>query len=304
MKFFFYFPGRWVPVNKQLVTGPVYKALAIGAEQAGFYGVAMDEHPAPGGAWLKNHGHHSFDPFVLLAAAAAVTTKIKLLTYLAVLPYRNPFLFTKAATSVDVVSDGRLIVGVGVGYLKAEFEALGVDFDKRNELFDEVISVFREACTGDPTTYEGSNFDAKEVEIIPAAIQRPHPPIWLGGNSHLTRRRVIEYGQGWIPMPLKRSQIGGMHKTPPLENPADMQHYLDEMHEYADKRGRKTPFDVVISSGMLDLDASSENLIAQIKEYEALGVTGVAVNGRGDTPQEAQRFVDNFGDRIIPAFSA
>jgi probable F420-dependent oxidoreductase len=301
MKFFFYFPGRWIPVNKQLVTGPVYRALTIAAENAGFYGVAMDEHPAPGGAWLR-HGHHSFDPFVLLAACAAVTTKIKLLTYLAVLPYRNPYLFTKAATSLDAVSDGRLILGVGVGYLKTEFEALGVDFDKRNELFDEVIAVFRQACTGESNSYKGLAFDAKDIEIIPAAIQRPHPPIWLGGNSRLTRKRVVEYGQGWIPMPLKRSQ-NGLHKTPPLENPADMKQYLDEMREHADKIGRKAPFDAIISSGMLDMKASASNLVAQIKEYEALGVTGVAINGRGDTPADAQKFVEMLGSDVIPSFS-
>jgi probable F420-dependent oxidoreductase len=246
------------------------------------------------GSWLRNHGHHSFDPFVLLAAVGAVTSKIKLLTYLAVLPYRNPFMFTKTAASLDAVSDGRLILGVGVGYLKGEFEALGVDFEKRNELFDEVISVFRKACTGDVTTYKGLDFDAKEVEIIPSAIQRPHPPLWLGGNSHLTRKRVVEYGQGWIPMPLKRTQPG-IHKTPPLENPADMKRYLDEMAEYA-------PIDSVISSGMLDLKASPANLIAQIKEYEVLGVTGVAVNGRGETPAEAEKFVEDFGRDVIPAF--
>jgi probable F420-dependent oxidoreductase len=301
MKFFFYFPGRWVPVNRQLVTGPVYRTLAIAAEKAGFYGVAMDEHPAPVGSWLRNHGHHSFDPFVLLAAAGAVTSRIKLLTYLAVLPYRNPFMFTKTATSLDAVSDGRLILGVGVGYLKGEFEALGVDYEKRNDLFDEVISVFRRACTGDPITHKGFDFDAKEVEIIPPAIQRPHPPLWLGGNAHRTRKRVVEYGQGWIPMPLKRSQTG-VHKTPPLENPADMKRFLDEMREYADKIGRKAPIDVVISSGMLELKASPANLIAQIKEYEALGVNGVTVNGRGDTPVEAEKFVDTFGHDVISAF--
>ncbi|HEX3960632.1 MAG TPA: LLM class flavin-dependent oxidoreductase, partial [Trebonia sp.] len=86
-------------------------------------------------------GHQTLDPFVALSYVAAVTSRLRLLTYLSVLPYRNPMLLAKAAASVDIVSDGRFILGAGVGYNKSEFHALGVDFDERNALFDEALDV-------------------------------------------------------------------------------------------------------------------------------------------------------------------
>ena len=303
MNFIYYFPGRWVPVVTALLSGKVYNRLAVAAEEAGFYGVSMDEHPAPVGAWLNGPGggHHCFDPFVCLAGAAAVTTKLRVMTYLAILPYYNPFAFTKAATSLDAMSDGRLILGVGVGYLKGEFDALGVDFDKRNALFEEVIDVYRRACTGEPVTYKGSNFSGGEVQMIPAAVQRPHPPLWLGGNSRLTLRRVAEFGQGWLPMPLKRTP-NSIHKTPPLETAEDLGVFMDQISEHAAKVGRTAPIDVVISSKMLDLDASPAALIEQLKGFEAMGVTGATINGIGKTPAEAEDFVSSFGENIISAF--
>jgi probable F420-dependent oxidoreductase len=227
-------------MNPELVTATSYRRLAVAAEESGFYGVCLDEHPAPVGSWLEAGGHHCLDPFVGLAAVAGVTTTLRLATYLSILPYHQPFAFTKAATSLDFMSDGRLILGVGVGYLKGEFEALGVDFERRNERFMETVDVFRRACTGQPVSYQGSSFSADEVVILPAAVQRPHPPIWLGGNSRLTRRRVVEFGQGWMPMPMRRLP-GDYHKTPPLENADDLQELLKEMHDYAEQIGRTDP---------------------------------------------------------------
>jgi len=102
-------------------------------------------------------------------------------------------------------------------------------------------------------------------------------------------------------MPLKRTP-GSIHKVPPLENPADLKVFLDQMGDYAAKIGRTAPIEVVISSRLLDLKASPAGLIAQIKEYEALGVTGATINGEGTTPAEAEAFIDAFGQNIIPAF--
>jgi len=303
MKFFYYFAGRWVPVDTALLSGRVYNRLAIAAENSGFYGVCMDEHPAPVKSWLAGHGHHCFDPFVMLAAAGAVAPKLRLLTYLAILPYRNPFQFVKAATSLDVMSDGRAIVGVGVGYLKGEFDALGVDFEKRNALFEESIDVYRKSCSGQFVSYKGSNFTADEVQIIPQAVQQPHPPLWLGGNSKLTLRRVAEFGQGWLPMPLKRSASGGIHKVPPLENEADLRGYVEMIGDFKAKAGRSEATDVVISSQMIDLKASPAGIVEQIKGYEAAGATGVTINGQGKTADEAVAFIERFGADIVAKFA-
>ncbi len=177
---------------------PVEVARAV--EAAGWDGLAFTEHPAPGYRWLaEGGGHQTLDPFVALGAAAAVTERIVLLTYLAVVPYRNPLLLAKSAASVDLLSQGRFVLGVGTGYLKGEFFALGADFDTRNEAFDEALDVLPLHWSGDRFSYDGRHFSARDV------IARPSPragtiPIWIGGNSKLTRRRVAERAQGWMPM--------------------------------------------------------------------------------------------------------
>lgn len=173
--------------------------VARALEAAGWDGIAFTEHPAPGRRWLEEGGgHQTLDPFVALGAVAAVTERLRLVTYLSVLPYRNPFLTAKAAATLDILSRGRFVLGVGTGYLKGEFHALGVDFDERNTLFDEAIEAMRLHWSGEPFSFEGTHFNARDL------LARPKPsgpiPIWLGGNARLTRRRVAEKAQGWMPM--------------------------------------------------------------------------------------------------------
>ncbi len=153
----------------------------------------------PGDKWLGAGGHHALDPFVGLAVAAAVTTRVRLMTNLTVLPYRNPFLLAKAVASLDRVSNGRVTLGVGTGYLKPEFFALGVDFEERNDLFDEAIAVCRLAWSGESVTFEGRHFTARGNSVQPTPVQDPLP-IWIGGNATLTRQRVATVAQGWMPM--------------------------------------------------------------------------------------------------------
>lgn len=189
------------PLSPALVSGQAVSALARAAEGAGFDAAYITEHPAPSQRWREAGGHDALDPFVGLAVVASATTRLRLLTNLTVIPYRNPFLLAKAAATLDVLSDGRLILGAGVGYQKSEFAALGVDFELRNDLFDEYLEVLKLAWTGEPVTYDGSHVHARGVTAQPVPAQQPHPPIWLGGNSKLTRRRVAERAQGWMPMP-------------------------------------------------------------------------------------------------------
>lgn len=301
MKFLYYFPGRWKPLNRALMSGRVHIALARACEEVGFDGVCLDEHPAPVEAWLATPGgHHSLDPFVGLAAIAGATTRLKLLTYLAVLPYRNPFMFAKTATTLDVMSDGRLMLGVGVGYMKGEFEALGLDHDQRNARFDEALEVFRLACTGEPVTYRGSGFNAEGVVVLPEPVQRPHPPIWFGGNSKLSRRRAAEFGQGWLPMPQKRTT--GHHKTPPLETIADLAGLLGELRDYCDQIGRAEPMGVGMSAHIFPPDDPFSVHLEKLQELKALGVTHVTVNGTGRDAQEAEDFVRRYGEEIIRRF--
>ena len=151
-----------IGIERDLLDAGGVVTVARAVEAAGWDGIAYTEHPAPGYRWLaEGGGHQTLDPFVALGAAAAVTERINLLTYLAVAPYRNPLLLAKAAASVDLISDGRFILGMGTGYLKSEFFAVGVDFDERNELFDEVLDVLPLHWRGERFSYEGKHFSAR-----------------------------------------------------------------------------------------------------------------------------------------------
>jgi len=275
MKFFCGFPGRWVPIVPELMTGEAHHRIAIAAEEAGYYGIHTDEHPAPVTSWLAGPGgHHCLDPFVCLASVAAVTTRIKVLTYLTVVTYRHPFLFAKAATTLDIMSNGRLILGVGLGYMKGEADALGVDFDRRNELFDQALDVFRRSCTGEPIEQFGPYATDDKVVMLPRPLQLPHPPIWIGGTSKASRRRAVDFGQAWMPTPRARNHE--YHKVPPLENKDDLRELAKWMWDYAAQVGRTEPLDIVVTyHKMIDETASIAGQLEQIEELREIGVTGI-----------------------------
>ena len=131
MHFILGYPEQGGLAPDLLDSGPIGE-LAAAAERSGWDGFALTEHPAPGARWLEHGGHQTIDPFIGLAFAAAATERIRLLTYLAVAPYRNPLLLAKTTATLDRLSGGRLILGIGTGYHKTEFFALGVDFEERN----------------------------------------------------------------------------------------------------------------------------------------------------------------------------
>ena len=143
MRFTFTHPMHSHPYNPELVTGSGIAAVAAAAEAAGFDGFGFTDHPAPTQRWLESGGHDALDPFVAMGYAAARTTTLRLIPNIVVLPYRNPFVVAKAGATLDLLSEGRFILGVGVGYLKREFAAVGVDFDERGHLFDEALEVIR-----------------------------------------------------------------------------------------------------------------------------------------------------------------
>ena len=282
------------PLNPAFATGPALSALAQQAEDAGFGAAYVTEHPAPSQRWREAGGHDALDPFVALMAMAGGTTRLRLLTNLTVIPYRNPFLLAKASATLDVLSGGRVILGAGVGYMKSEFAALGVDFETRNARFDEYLKVLKLAWLGETVSYEGEFVSARGVTPYPPSAQRPGPPIWLGGNSKLTRRRVAEHADGWMPMPSARG-AGGT----PLETLDDLTELLGYLHAQAASIGRTTPIDVMCVLPGPAADAADAGTIGMVKRLAEAGVTWLAVNGKGETPDEARAFIERFGSGVI-----
>jgi len=211
--------------------------LAVAAEEAGLDAVSMTEHPFPADDWLAAGGHHAFDPFVALAVMATRTSRIRLLTNLVVAAYRNPYFTAKSAASLDVLSGGRLTLGLGAGYLASEFQVLGADYRRRGAIFDAAIEAMRAAWTGESVTRNTELFPAAGHTALPRPRQRPHPPLWIGGNSRRARRRAAELADGWMPFqqPQEQAKITGTDSLGSIDKLAERIAELHRMRRDADR---------------------------------------------------------------------
>ncbi|NUU21567.1 MAG: LLM class F420-dependent oxidoreductase [Streptomycetaceae bacterium] len=299
MRFIYHYPETTGPDGDVLDAGPLAE-VAAAAERAGFDGLSLSEHPAPGARWLSAGGHQTLDPFVALGYAAAATTRLRLLTYLAVAPYRNPLLLAKSAATLDKLSGGRAILGLGTGYQKSEFHALGVDMAERNALFDEALDVLPLHWSGEPFSYQGRHFSARDVMARPRPVQRPIP-IWIGGNSRLTRRRVAERALGWMPMS-GGAELSATARTPSLGSVADLGVAVTELREAAEAAGRTEPIDIVYSyqgDGIHRPTVEPDRHRKVFAELEQVGVTWVVVSSGTHTRESTLEFLAAFGDTYL-----
>ena len=301
MKFALGLPFMNHPQNPDFLTQEAVAEVAQAAEAAGFDAVSVTEHPIPSDDWLASGGHDALDPFVALAFAAAATERVRLLTNLTVVPYRNPFMLAKAAASLDRLSRGRLILGCGVGYLKGEFDAVGVDFEERNALFDEALDVLRATWSGESVKYRGRHFEAAGNTAHPTPAQA-EIPIWIGGNSKLSRRRAAERAQGWMPMPNPRA-LGSRRRTVNVDSIEDIAGLMTYMHDRAREVGRTDPIDVCFpamvgpGAGGMDWDAHR----AHLDELAAIGVTWVGAPVGASTRASLLDAIARYGEHVIAA---
>ena len=139
MQHWFTYPLVAHPYNPEFMSRDGVVRVAQAAEAAGFGGMGFTDHPAPSDKWLNSGGHDALDPFVVLAVVGGATSTLRLIPDIVVLPYRNPFIVAKASATLDVLTEGRFVLSVATGYLRSEYRALGVDFDQRNQKFDEAL---------------------------------------------------------------------------------------------------------------------------------------------------------------------
>jgi probable F420-dependent oxidoreductase len=281
----------------EFVTGTAVMECAAGVEALGYDACFVTDHPAPDARWLAAGGHHALEPMVALAFAAAGTTRLRLQTHIMVLAYRNPLLTAKAVLSLDVLSGGRVILGVAAGYLKPEFAALGVDFDERNELTDEAIDVIRGALTTDEFAYTGRHFRSRGTTMRPKPSQQPHPPIWIGGNSRGAIRRAVERGDGWVPFPNPVSAARAV-RTPLLANIADFTMRVEFLREYALERGRTDAIDICFHPFSLTERYDAVEVRDELETLAELGVTWCVLSAppaatRAEYLDAARRFADS-----------
>ena len=199
----------WVPTASPMTTFDLLETLGRESEARGISTLWVGEHvvlfaqyastypysgdgkiPAPPGSGL-------LDPMVTLAYLAACTKTVRLGTAMLLLPQRNPVYVAKEVSSLDWLSGGRVDLGIGVGWLKEEFEALGVPWERRGARTDEYIEVLRTLWCDDTSSYAGEIFRLPECEMFPKPIQQPHPPLHIGGETDAALRRAARTAQGW-----------------------------------------------------------------------------------------------------------
>ena len=198
-----------MPTASPMTTPELLDAVAEGAEARGIGTIWVGEHvvlfeeyasrypyaedgriPAPPGSGL-------LDPLITLTYLGARTSTVRLGTAMLLLPQRNPVYVAKEVSSLDCLSGGRVDLGVGVGWLKEEFDALNVPWEHRGRRTDEYLEVLRTLWVDNPSSYQGEAYDLPDCEMFPKPVQQPHPPIHIGGETAAAMRRVARLGQGW-----------------------------------------------------------------------------------------------------------
>jgi probable F420-dependent oxidoreductase len=170
------------------------------AEALSYHFAMVSDHVAVTPDVQSRYPAPFYDPFVALAWLAGVTKNLELGATVIILPYRHPLLTARMAANIDRLCRGRFILGVGVGWAKQEFEALGVPFEQRGAIANEYLAVIKKCWTNDVVSHDGRYVSFREVHTGPRPVRSPHPPIWVGGHSEAAMRRTVRYGDAWHPI--------------------------------------------------------------------------------------------------------
>ena len=237
-----------------------------------------------------------------LAYLAGVTERIRLVTSVMIIPYRNPILTAKMLSTLDMLSKGRLILGAGVGWMEEEFELLDAPpFAERGAVTNEYLRAFIELWTKDNPKFEGKYVNFSDITFLPKPVQKPYPPIWIGGQSKPAIRRAAQIGDCWHPV--------GAIPAAPLE-PEELAENLVLLRNYADKAGRdpstiqvsvKAPlYDSGDSSGPRRRFTGSADAVRQdVQTYSDVGVTHLIFDFRTGEPKQTEARMARFADEVM-----
>ncbi|HEY7164252.1 MAG TPA: LLM class F420-dependent oxidoreductase [Candidatus Binatia bacterium] len=279
--------GLHLPASSANVTSKDLIRFARQAESLGFYCITVADHvivprnisipyPYTSDGKYPGTGYH-LETLTTIAFLAGATERIRFVTSVMIAPYRNPVITAKMLASLDVLSNGRMIVGLGVGWMKEEFENLKAPvFEERGSVTDEYIMAFRELWTSENPRFNGKYCSFSNLIFLPRPVQKPSIPIWIGGHSKQAIRRAGRLGDGWHP-------IGGV-PTVPLE-PEDIRKDLDQLRDYARSAGRDPKkIRVALKGSLFDREkqvipghrrrflGSAEEIASDIRAYREAGV--------------------------------
>src|SRR5216117_2979795 len=246
----------------------------------------------PGGRFPFAPDTPYLEPVAVLAAAAVATTRPRIGSSVFILGHRHPVVMAKMLTTIDALSNGRLVCGVGVGWWEEELTILDAPFHRRGRQADEILRVFKELWTSDHPRFAGEFYRFDDVGFAPKPVQKPHPPIWVGGDSPGAFRRVVDLGDGW-------------HAT--SKTPKELGEAITRLRAAADRAGRR--FDTITLSLRFGL---RDELIAQgphavidlLAEYKRLGLRHIVLEFRRDDLGRMLEILDLVAGTIRPAVDA
>lgn len=267
--------------------------VAAAAEERGFDAFWVSEHSHmplstefPMGDSVPREYSSMLDPFVALAIAASATSRIKLGTAIVILPQHDPINCAKAVATLDLVSNGRMLFGIGAGWNEPELINHGTDPATRFKLMRERVEAMRALWTTEEAEYHGDLVDFDPVWQWPKPVQQPHPPVFIAGASAGVIKRVARYGDGWLPVVVPEASDITPGRMTPL---ADLKALVPQMNELAQAAGRNKPRIVV--SGYLDETA--------LEVYKSLGVESVSLRVPSSGLDEVLRVMDEAAETIV-----
>ena len=298
-----------------------YLAVAQAAERLGYGFISVNDHIvvprdiasrypySESGEWAARTAGDCLDQLATLAFLAARTERLRLLTSVMVVPQRHPVLTAKMLATIDVLSRGRVTVGVGVGWLREEFEALEApDFTRRGAVSNEYIQILKTLWTQEPATFTGKFYQFQALHCLPHPVQKPHPPLWIGGHTPAALRRAARYGDGWHPV--------GANPAVPLR-PHELEVALGDLKRLTEAAGRdpealtisyKAPlYDVSLTAERQaglerrPFSGTTEQIVADIATYSRLGVSELIFDFRSESQSESLERMEHFATVIKPA---
>lgn len=283
--------------------------IAKAAEDLGFDSVWASDHVIMPEERLGMFTGRFYDPFMLLGYIAAVTSTITIGTSVVILPYRNPLVVAKMVATLDVLSRGRVIFGVGPGWMREEFEALGVSFQARGRMTDEYIDVIRALWEKDAPGFAGEFCSFSNIKFYPKPYQEPRPPIWIAGSSAYALGRAARLGDGWHPTWVSpddvRRGIGEINRIA-NESGRDLDEFTYSVRNRvnilrggdADRavngKGSKEP--------VFSLWGTTEEIAGYIEAYGASGVSHIVFDPDADGIDEIYYMMEVISKEIIPIF--
>lgn len=263
MRFGVIFPQTEIGADPIAVRDYAQAAEELGYDHLAAYDHVLGANPARRPGWSPPYSHKDMfhEPFVLFGYLAGLTKSIQLTTGILILPQRQTVLVAKQAAAVDVLSGGRLRLGIGIGWNDVEYEALGENFKNRGRRSEEQMEVLRRLWTQELVTFQGRWHKITDAGLNPLPIQRPIP-IWLGGSAEAVLRRIARRGDGWFPL---------------LQPDEKCRSMIERLRSYTREAGRD-PGAVGIEGRILFANSSPEDWVKGVARWKELGATHISVN--------------------------